>query len=69
MHTLVSLVIITDDLSPVPPSTAGIVEEEVILVGNHYKFTLATDINYWIIIRGEEAEKWGKKKTATGGDL
>ena len=36
---------------------------------NDYKFTLGPDINYWIIIRGEEAEKWGKKKTATGGDL
>ena len=62
MHTLVSLVIITDDLSPVPPSTASIVVAEVLLVGNHYKFTLATDINYWIIIRGGGGRKLGKEK-------
>ena len=67
MQRLMSLLIITDDLSNVPPSTASKVVVKVLLVGNHYKFTLATDINYRIIIRGEEAEKCGKKKT--GGDL
>ena len=47
---------------PCRPSTASIVVEEVLLVGNHYKFTLATDINYRIIIRGGGGRKMGKEK-------
>ena len=34
----------------------------VVEASNDYKFTLAADINYWIIIRGGAAEKWEKKR-------
>ena len=55
-----SLVIITDDLPLSPISivavvvvvAVAVVVVVAVVVGNHYKFTPAADINYQIIIRG-----------------